>query len=110
MSHEAQSHTPADLHIESRNLKFQASDRAVRWWHGGDPIATAFFNALSALFPQGERFFIDSVKRYRTLANPKLEKQIATFITQEALHTREHLAFNRLASERGYDLSEIDRF
>ncbi|MDE2466468.1 MAG: metal-dependent hydrolase, partial [Alphaproteobacteria bacterium] len=42
--------------------------------------------------------------------NPKLEKQIATFITQEALHTREHLAFNRLASERGYDLSEIDRF
>ena len=100
--------TPADLHIESRNLQFRQADQAVRWWHGGDPIATAFHNALSALFPQGERFFIDSVKRYRGVGNSRLQEQIATFITQEALHTREHVVFNRIATERGYDLSRID--
>src|SRR5436305_9607595 len=104
------SSTPADLHIASRNLQFCHADDAVRWWHGGDPIATAFHNALSALFPQGERFFIETVKRYRHLGSAKLQKQIATFIAQEALHTREHLVFNRIATERGYDLSRIDDF
>ncbi|HEY2013236.1 MAG TPA: metal-dependent hydrolase, partial [Bryobacteraceae bacterium] len=83
--------TPADLRIESRNLQFREADEAVRWWHGGDPIATAFYNALSALFPQGERFFIETVKRYRNLGSARLQEQIATFVTQEALHTREHL-------------------
>src|SRR4051794_25466927 len=94
--------TPADLRIELRNLEFREADQAVRWWHGDDPIATAFHNALSALFPQGERFFIETVKRYRHLGSAKLQKQIATFIAQEALHTREHLVFNRIATERGY--------
>ena len=100
--------TPSDLNIRSRNLQFCEADTAVRWWHGGDPIATAFHNALSALFPQGERFFIDSVRRYRDVGGATLQEQIATFITQEALHTREHLVFNKIATERGYDLSRID--
>ena len=100
--------TPADLRIHSRDLQFREAEQAVRWWHAGDPIATAFYNALSALFPQGERFFIESVKRYRTLGGATLQEQIATFIAQESLHTREHLAFNRIATDRGYDLSRID--
>ena len=102
--------TPEDLKIEVRALKFREASQAPRWWHGGDPVATAFFNALSALFPQGERFFIDSVKRFRNCGSPKLQDQIAAFITQESLHTREHLAFNRIATDHGYDLTPIDNF
>jgi predicted metal-dependent hydrolase len=30
---------------------------------GGDPVATASFNSLSATFPQGETFFIEGVRR-----------------------------------------------
>ena len=61
--------TPADLTITPRDLKIDREARNARWWHGGDPIATAYFNALSAAFPQGETFFIDTVRRFRDQAD-----------------------------------------
>lgn len=100
--------TPADLSITPRDLRFAEAARSERWWHGGDPVATAFYNALSASFPLGERFFIDSVKRFRKAADPRLDRQIDAFVTQESIHTREHLAFNRIVSDKGYDLGRIN--
>ena len=82
--------TPADLTITPRDLKVDRNTRNARWWHGGDPIATAYFNALSAAFPQGETFFIESVRRYRDQVDEPLREQIAAFVQQEAMHTREH--------------------
>jgi uncharacterized protein len=100
--------TPTDLKITSRPLQIDHAALGTRWWHGGDPVATAFFNALSAAFPQGETFFIESVRRYRDLADPVLKEQIAAFVQQEAMHTREHLAFNRLVKDAGYDITAMD--
>jgi predicted metal-dependent hydrolase len=105
-----QTQTPADLAIHPRNISFARTVPAPRWWLGGDPIATAFFNTLSASFPQGERFFMDAVRVYRDRADPKLREQIAAFTAQEAIHTREHLAFNRHAEEHGFDFSAIDSY
>jgi predicted metal-dependent hydrolase len=100
--------TPTDLKITSRPLQIDHLPLSTRWWHGGDPVATAFFNALSAAFPQGETFFIQSVRRYREQADPTLNEQISAFIQQEAMHTREHLAFNRLIKDAGYDTAAMD--
>jgi uncharacterized protein len=100
--------TPIDLKITSRPLKIDHGRLETRWWHGGDPVATAFFNALSAAFPQGETFFIESVRRYRDQADPRLNEQITAFVQQEAMHTREHLAFNRLIKDAGYDTADMD--
>lgn len=100
--------TPADLTITSRDLKIDRGARQERWWAGGDPIATAYFNALSVSFPQGETFFIESVRRYREQAQGVLRDQIAAFIQQESLHTREHVAFNKLIKGAGYDTSAMD--
>jgi len=105
----ARAGTPGDLTIESRDRHFD-EPATTRWWHGNDPVATAFYNALSASFPMGERYFIDSVKQFRHHADSKLQGQIGTFITQESLHTREHLAFNRIAADRGYDFARIDAY
>ncbi|MDE2403866.1 MAG: metal-dependent hydrolase [Sphingomonadales bacterium] len=79
-----------------------------RWWAGGDPIATAWFNALSATFPKGEAFFIESVRACSGGAAEPLAGQIRDFIAQEANHSREHIAFNRLVRGAGYDLSRIE--
>jgi uncharacterized protein len=106
----AETQTPADLFIRPRDIAFRRGARPARHWLGGDPVATAFFNALSASFPQGERFFMDAVRPYRQAADPKLGDQIAAFIAQEAIHSREHLAFNDDIAGRGYDLSRIDRY
>ena len=100
--------TPADLTITPRDLKVDRNTRNARWWHGGDPVATAYFNALSAAFPQGETFFIESVRRYRDSVHEPLRQQIAAFVQQEAMHTREHVVFNKLLRTAGYDLTAID--
>ena len=100
--------TPAHLTITPRDLKLDRDASSPRWWHGGDPVATAFFNALSASFPQGETFFIESVRRYRDQGDARLQEQIAAFIQQEAAHTREHVVFNKLIKNAGYDTTAMD--
>jgi uncharacterized protein len=106
--------TPTDLTIAPRDLKFNRAPAAgghhTRWWHGNDPIKTAFMNALSITFPQGESLFIEAVRRYRDAADPKLREQIAAFIKQETLHTREHVVFNRLIEQAGYDVTEMNAY
>jgi len=91
-----------------RNAPAAAGEAPVRWWLDGDPVATAWHNALSATFPRGEALFIESVKAFREGAPPELAEAIRDFVKQEVNHTREHLAFNRAAEAAGYDLTHID--
>jgi len=79
-----------------------------RWWLGGDAVASAWFTALSACFPRGEAFFIESVRAARDGASGKLAHDIADFIAQEANHSREHIAFNRALNAAGHDFTAID--
>ena len=100
--------TPADLTITPRDRRFGRDEPTPRWWHGGDPYLTALFNALSATFPKGEAFFIDSVRNFRESADERLAGEIRAFTTQEVIHSREHVAFNRRAADAGYDLSPLE--
>ncbi|HZC37240.1 MAG TPA: metal-dependent hydrolase, partial [Sphingomicrobium sp.] len=79
-----------------------------RLWHGGRVEATAIYNALSTTFPTGEAFFVESVRKFRDGAPPRLAEEIKGFTTQEAIHSREHDAFNRRAAAAGYDLSRLE--
>ncbi|MFM2300496.1 MAG: hypothetical protein RLZZ84_232 [Pseudomonadota bacterium] len=101
--------TPADLVITVRDQRFGRVQKPSRWWLGGNPIATAWHNALSATFPRGEAMFIEAVKANRDGAPPKLEAEIRAFVKQEVNHTREHVAFNKAAADAGYDMDKIDR-
>lgn len=100
--------TPADLTILRRNYEFGREEAHPRWWHGGDPVATAFYNALSATFPLGERFFMDAVKAYRKVGSPRLQQQVADFLYQEAVHSREHVVFNKMARDAGYPMQKLE--
>lgn len=100
--------TPADLVITPRNQMFGRGSTPARWWHGGRAAPTAFYNALSLTFPKGESFFIECVRRFRDEVSAPLAAQIGDFITQESIHSREHLVFNRHVRDAGYDLSPIE--
>jgi hypothetical protein len=100
--------TPADLSITPRDRRFGRAAATPRLWHGGRVEATAIYNALSATFPVGEAFFVESVRAFREGAPPQLADEIKGFTTQEAIHSREHDAFNKRASEAGYDLSKLE--
>ena len=106
--HATQTATPADLDIVIRDRRFLRGAEPKRWWLNGDPVATAWFNALSATFPRGEAFFIESVKAFRDGASPKLAAEIRAFVKQEINHTREHIVLNKLAEASGYDVKFID--
>jgi len=101
--------TPADLTITPRDRRFGRETATPRLWHGGRVEATAIYNALSTTFPVGEAFFVESVRKFRDGAPPKLAEEIKAFATQEAIHSREHDAFNRRAAEAGYDLTKLER-
>jgi predicted metal-dependent hydrolase len=100
--------TPSDLTITPRDRRFGRGTDTSRWWNGGDPVATALYNALSATFPKGEAFFVESVRKFREGANPRLAAEIKAFTTQEVMHSREHVAFNKRAHEAGYDLKPLE--
>ncbi|MEO9598990.1 metal-dependent hydrolase [Parasphingorhabdus sp.] len=104
-----QSATPADLHIQSRNRHFASALIERRRWVGGDPFASAFFNALSVTFPKGEIFFIESLKKFRNQVPPKLQGEIRAFIQQEAVHSREHHCFNQHLEGCDLDISRLEQ-
>ena len=81
----------------------------ARHWVRGDPYATAFFNALSAVFPQGETFMIRSIVPWVERVPPSLAREVTSFIAQEAGHAREHIAMNRGMIEAGYDVDPLER-
>jgi len=96
--------------ITPRHFHFQLADDIPKHWHSNDPFITHFFNGLSTLFPEGERFFVDSVRHYRNqITDPKLKEEVRGFIAQEALHSREHIEYNRILKHQGYDIDKLDR-
>jgi predicted metal-dependent hydrolase len=101
--------TPADLSITPRDRRFGREAKLNRLWHGGSVEATAIYNALSSTFPVGEAYFVESVRAFREGAPPKLAEEIKAFTTQEAIHSREHDAFNKRAEQAGYDLSSLEK-
>lgn len=101
---------PDNLDIRPRRLDVSVPNPLPRWWLGNDPFRTHFFNSMSVLFPDGEQFFIDSVRHFRDrISDPELQQQIRGFIGQEAHHSREHIDFNQRLSELGYDINALER-
>lgn len=92
-----------------RNLHFDLPPRHAGDWNAGGSHVSHFFNALSLLFPNGERFFIDSVRQYRSAADgTPLARAVSGFIGQEAMHGREHSRYNRLLDRRGLPAQALE--
>ena len=96
--------------IPPRRMDFKFGDDTKRYWYADNAFLTTFWTTLSALFSAGETFFIDSVKNYRhVVKDQKLKDEISGFIGQEALHTKEHQAFNDMADRHGLPSGRIDK-
>jgi predicted metal-dependent hydrolase len=76
---------------------------------GGDLILSHLAAALSAVFPEGEDFFVRSVRKFRDqITDEELKRQVAGFIGQEAMHGREHRAFNDRLDALGYPTKQVE--
>src|SRR5699024_722096 len=96
--------------VRRPEFEFAESDDIPRYWWAGDPAKTLLLAALSASFPAGERFFIDSVRHYQSqIEDPELKKAIRGFIGQEAHHSREHEELNEFFQKQGIDVARLER-
>lgn len=86
-------------------------DAMPRYWCNDEPSFTHFFTGLSTLFPEGESYFVRSVRalRVRIKDNLQLDKDIGAFIGQEAMHSKEHHAFHVSAQQYGLNPESLEK-
>ena len=92
--------------IRVRAMGFPFDATIPRDWFFGNLVATQVSNGLNLLFPDGERFFIRSVKHYLedVADDPELVARVKGFFGQEGRHGHEHERFNRILEAHGYDV------
>jgi predicted metal-dependent hydrolase len=94
-----------------RDFKFNLPGNHIHDWHGRGSHVSHLFNALSIVFPVGERFFINSVRAYKErISDAELGAMVRGFIGQEAMHGREHEAYNELTRGHGLPEAELEHF
>src|SRR5690606_31982177 len=102
------SHTPDNVSIKPQRMGFEFGEQVPRYWLDNNYLLSHMMNALSVLFPQGEQFFVDSVRQYRDqITDPKLKEEVRGFIGQEAMHSLEHVAMNQHVRDQGMPVDDM---
>ncbi|WP_297791335.1 metal-dependent hydrolase [uncultured Marinobacter sp.] len=93
-----------------RRMDYEFDDMP-KYWCDNEPSLTHYFTGLSTLFPEGESYFVRSVRalRPRAKANKQLDRDIGAFIGQEAMHSKEHHAFHVSAQKYDLDPESLER-
>jgi len=93
--------------VVPRRLKFDFSSVPRHWYYGSAAVTHAG-NGLHLLFPEGERFFIRSVRRYlRDIDDPELMSRVQGFFAQEALHGCAHEEVAHMLEAQGFEVKEF---
>jgi len=104
-----------DPRIAPRSIRVRAPhfalDDVTRGWLATDPLASDLVDALSLVFPAGERFFIRSVLAFadRYESDPELRARVRGFVGQEGRHGHEHDRMNKSIASRGHDVKRYLR-
>ncbi|OEY92975.1 metal-dependent hydrolase [Acinetobacter proteolyticus] len=99
---------PASFPVRRMDYEFQDMPK---YWCNNEPTFTHYFTGLSTLFPEGESYFVRSVRALRdqVKSNPQLDRDIGAFIGQEAMHSKEHHAFHVSAQQYGLDPESLEK-
>ena len=97
--------------LKARRMKFSFPSGTKRQHFVDDDLVLSHFTAvLSAMFPEGEDFFIRSVRNYNDrITDPELQQAVKGFIGQESTHKTQHRMLNERLQAMGYPTERIDR-
>jgi uncharacterized protein len=96
--------------VRARRIRFNYPSGSLNHHYvDGDLIMSHVVAVLSAMFPEGEDFFVRSVRQHAdAVTDPELKTQVAGFIGQEVTHGREHQALNERLQQMGYPTRRVD--
>lgn len=97
--------------VRARRIHFDyPTGSLARHYVDGDLVTSHLISYLSATFPEGEEFFVRSVRRLaEQVSDPELRSRVQGFIGQEVTHGREHRALNERLHKMGYPTQLADR-
>ena len=94
-----------------RKIKFDLRKEKINNWHSNNPFISHFYNGMSIMFPEGEKFFMDSVRYYQhKVDDAELKACIKHFFMQEGQHTKAHIQYNDLLEKTGHDLKKLEHY
>ncbi|MFN3887508.1 MAG: metal-dependent hydrolase [Aquabacterium sp.] len=98
--------------VPRERLDFSLDDKDIpKYWFGGDPFKTRLFDAMSLIFPPGEKFFMTCVRDFRDrIRDPQLLDEIKGFNRQEAQHSMVHNQYNERLRQQGIDVDRLTKW
>ncbi|HVU73645.1 MAG TPA: metal-dependent hydrolase [Mycobacteriales bacterium] len=105
---------PVHRAVRPRRIRFDYAEQLERkhvHYCEDDLVMSHVVAMLSAMFPEGEDFFVRSVRHYADqITDPQLKEDVAGFIGQEVTHGREHRLLNQRLQDMGYPTARLDRW
>lgn len=97
--------------IKPRRMDFKFDPAIPALWFDNNVFKTVLLTAMSATFPEGERFFVRSVREYQDrITDPELRQAVRGFIGQEAHHGKEHTELNAFMQSKGFPVAREEEF
>lgn len=95
--------------ITVRRPEFDFS-QTPKYWFLDNAALTRYMDGMAALFPDGEMFFVNSVRAVRDeVTDEALQKEISAFIGQEAMHAKAHREFDAYLAQTGLPIHDCEK-
>lgn len=86
-------------------------DDIPTYWMAGDPLKTRMMDAVQSTFPDGERYFISTVRAFRDqIDSPELLAEVKDFMMQEGQHGMVHTQYNERLARQGQDIERFTHY
>src|SRR5699024_4602741 len=101
----------SDIQPRRMDFDFDVKGGIPKYWFANDQFKSVLLTALSCSFPEGERFFVRSVRYFQPfLKSEKLKEEVKGFIGQEAHHGNEHENFNKAMEVHGMPTTAVENY
>jgi predicted metal-dependent hydrolase len=95
--------------IVRESMDFKLDSTIPKYWFDNDPVKTRMIETVCATFPEGEKYFIQSVRHFREkIQSPRLKEEVRQFIRQESQHGIIHTQFNDLLRLQGMPVNKLE--